>query len=117
MKLKPATLGVSCKIAAEYPPQIPKSMVPKGVRPQSKRQPNPNVLGLSKMKLPKKRKPKKENTRVLLSSLPNYVGGLGGVRVKQGPAPGEKTTRYDINRYGGGASHIRHIGLIKKRPH
>jgi hypothetical protein len=65
----------------------------------------------------KKQKPKKGlNTRKLVQSFPNYVGGLGGVRVKKGPAPGEKTNRYDINHYGGGASHIRHIGLVKKRP-
>jgi hypothetical protein len=34
---------------------------------------------------------------------------------RAGPAPGEKTTRFDINQYSGGASHIRHIGLIEKR--
>jgi hypothetical protein len=34
---------------------------------------------------------------------------------RSGPAPGKITTRYDINEYGGGASHIHHIGLVKKR--
>jgi hypothetical protein len=34
---------------------------------------------------------------------------------RSGPAPGETTTRYDINSYGGGTGHIRHIGVVKKR--